>query len=407
MSVVDLRPDRYADHGAGARPRVLFSATPGYGHVHPLLPLADAYREQGCEVAFSTGPDLVHVPRRYGFPSWATGLTMAEAERRYLARFPGSNALPPEQRLALATAHLFGDIAARARLADLVPLMQRWQPDLVVHDVTEFAAPLAALRLGIRFAAHGVSLVNPTPDMGTAIAPALDAFGAAWGVPDATARVLDAPYLDLCPRSLASPAPNAYRDVRPLRPQLPPAHHRDLPAELDALPYQRTVLVTLGTVVNSTPGAFARLLAALDELPVNLVVTVGPDLDPSDLGSQPPHVVVQQYLPYDVLLPRCSAVLGHAGAGTLFATLAAGLPSVLVPQGAEQIANAHAVAAAGAAIALPPEQVSQTAIRTAVRQVLDRAEYAVAAGNIGRDISTRPSPAVVAAALRPAARNAS
>ncbi|HEY7007464.1 MAG TPA: glycosyltransferase [Jatrophihabitantaceae bacterium] len=384
---------------------MLFTATPGFGHVHPLLPLANAYRQQGCAVAFTTGPDLVHVPRRYGFESWATGLTMREAERCYLARFPTANTLPPEQRLPLVTAQMFGDIAARARLADLVPLARRWQPDLVVHDVTEFAGPLAALRLGIPFLAHGVSLVNPTSGTVTAVAAVLDALGAESGVANATARMLDAPYLDLCPPSLGWPAPNPYPDVRPLRPQLPPAHERELPAELDALPYDRTLLVTLGTVVNSAPGAFARLLAALDDMPVNLVVTVGPDLDPSDLGRQPRHVVVQPYLPYDLLLPRCAAVLGHAGAGTLFATLAAGLPSVLVPQGAEQIANAHAVAAAGAAIALPPEQVSEPAIRTAVRQVLDRSEYADAARRIGHDIGAQPSAIDVATALRPVARH--
>jgi UDP:flavonoid glycosyltransferase YjiC (YdhE family) len=78
---------------------------------------------------------------------------------------------------------------------------------------------------------------------------------------------------------------------------------------------------------------------------------------------------------------------------------------VLVPQGAEQIANAHAVATAGAAIALPPEHVSRSAIRAAVREVLDRSDYADAARRIGREIDTRPSATEVAATLPPAARH--
>jgi hypothetical protein len=47
--------------------RVLISCFPGYGHLHPLLPLATAYREAGCDVAVATAGELCQRAERYGF----------------------------------------------------------------------------------------------------------------------------------------------------------------------------------------------------------------------------------------------------------------------------------------------------------------------------------------------------
>ena len=65
-------------------------------------------------------------------------------------------------------------------------------------------------------------------------------------------------------------------------------------------------------------------------------------------------------------LPRCDAVLCHAGTGTTLAALVAGLPLVLVPQGADQFDNARACQRAGAAKVLVPDDVDPRAVREAV-----------------------------------------
>lgn len=79
------------------------------------------------------------------------------------------------------------------------------------------------------------------------------------------------------------------------------------------------------------------------------------------LGELPPTVHVEKWLPLAPLLPRCDAVLCHAGTGTTLAALAAGLPLVLVPQGADQFDNARACERAGAALVLTPDPVSPSA----------------------------------------------
>ena len=48
--------------------RILFTCYPGFGHLHPMRPLARASaRRAGHEVAFATGPDLAPRAQSYGF----------------------------------------------------------------------------------------------------------------------------------------------------------------------------------------------------------------------------------------------------------------------------------------------------------------------------------------------------
>ena len=121
-------------------------------------------------------------------------------------------------------------------------------------------------------------------------------------------------------------------------------------AQIAGLPHDDTVYVTLGTVVNKLPGVFETVLAALDGVGVNAIVTVGPDVDPARLGPQPAHVLVERYIPQSLVLARCRAIVAHGGAGTMLGALAHGVPQVLLPHGAEQHLNAEACRRQGAAL---------------------------------------------------------
>ena len=57
------------------------------------------------------------------------------------------------------------------------------------------------------------------------------------------------------------------------------------------------VYVTLGTVFNARSGdLFERLLAGLADVPADVLVTVGRDVDPAEFGPQPAHVRVESYV---------------------------------------------------------------------------------------------------------------
>lgn len=75
---------------------------------------------------------------------------------------------------------------------------------------------------------------------------------------------------------------------------------------------------------------FPRLLTGLGQLPVEVVVTVGRDIDPAEFGLQPEHVHVEQWVPQFLLLPHTDLVVSHGGSGTVIAALAHGLPQVVI-----------------------------------------------------------------------------
>ena len=210
-----------------------------------------------------------------------------------------------------------------------MPLVEEWQPDLVIHPITELAAAVAAERCGARHAVHGL---GPLPR------EAWDWFGArfadlctTWDVPDLATAILGRPYLDDCPPSLQADAVAAFRNRRRMRAtpgEAAPGEH--LPwshDDLAGLPFDRTVHLTLGTMFHGATEVFQTALEGLTRLDVNVLVTVGPDTDPARLGPQPPQVLVADFVAHELLLPHCDALVTQGGAGTIVAALCAGRPT--------------------------------------------------------------------------------
>jgi MGT family glycosyltransferase len=168
------------------------------------------------------------------------------------------------------------------------------------------------------------------------------------------------------------------------------------------------VYVSLGTAPQfNQPASFRPLLAGLADLEVEVVVTVSRLHDPGALGELPPTVHVEQWLPLAPLLTRCDAVVCHAGTGTTLASLAAGLPLVLIPQGADQFDNARACHRAGAARVLLGDQVARESVRRAVDAVLpDASPERAAARGLAAEIASMPSATEVARTLKTFAERA-
>jgi UDP:flavonoid glycosyltransferase YjiC (YdhE family) len=138
----------------------------------------------------------------------------------------------------------------------------------------------------------------------------------------------------------------------------------------------------------------AAVSAGLRDLEV--FVSVGADFDPAELGSQPPNIRVARYVDQGEVLPRCGAVISHGGSGTVLAALAHGLPSVLLPIGADQPQNADRCEQLGVARVLDAVRATPTQVHNALEGV---AECRPAAARLQREIARLPAPEKAVTAL--------
>jgi UDP:flavonoid glycosyltransferase YjiC (YdhE family) len=102
-------------------------------------------------------------------------------------------------------------------------------------------------------------------------------------------------------------------------------------------------------------------------------------------------VRVERFVPQEQVLPRCAAVVAHAGSGSVRGALGHGLPLVLVPQGADQFDNAARCAAAGAAVVVRPQELAAEAVRLALKRVLEDPSFAEAARRVQAEIWAMPT----------------
>ena len=371
--------------------KILFGSWPGYGHLLPMLPLVRAAQRGGHDVLVTSGADLKPLLVRLGLAAHESGMTFAEGYEQLPGHQRVSD-LPPAEQPLFAARHLFGNGAAH-RARDLLRLFDSWRPDLVVHDTLELGSATAAIVFGVPHVTHGYGPLVPGSDrFATAIGEAvIDA-----GLPDPVPEVLAGSYLDICPPSLHGPDPSPWADVRPLRPS-PGERSDDRTPELDVstLPYPDTVYVTLGTVMNQAPAVFRAVIDGTTQWPVNVVGTTGPDLDPAVLGAVPPAVRLAPFLAQADVLPHCTAVISHAGAGTMLGALCHGLPQLCVPQSTDQPFNAAALLPTRAALTLAPEEVTADAVASAVGDLLHDPAFREAAQRLRTEIEQMPGAGTV------------
>lgn len=85
--------------------------------------------------------------------------------------------------------------------------------------------------------------------------------------------------------------------------------------------------------------------------------------------------------PHSEVLRHASAVVTHAGHGTVIKSLAAGVPVVALPLGRDQLDNAARVVARGAGLRLKPSAKPE-AIAAAVRRLLHEPRHREGAGRM-------------------------
>ena len=134
------------------------------------------------------------------------------------------------------------------------------------------------------------------------------------------------------------------------------------------------------------PAVYRGAVDALADEPMRVLLTLGTEVDPADLGPVPANVHVERWVPQNAVMPHAAAMVGHGGSGSTLMAMAAGLPLAVVPLFADQPENAHRVAAVGAGLAL--DGVDDLA--NAVKRLLAYNGYRLAARAVAGEIAAQP-----------------
>lgn len=369
--------------------RMLFAFVGGPGHALPLVPVARAAQAAGHTVAFTGSQASLAIIKAAGFEAFPT---VPGPPTEPSGRGPLLPLDPVREERDLR--ERFVREGARRRAVGMLDRIAEWRPDVVICDEVDFGSVIAAERVGIPYATVVVLAAGGMirPDV---VAAALDEIRVEHGLsPDPSLAALER-YLVL------SPGPPGLRDQRfPLprtahgvRNEIPEPTRGGKPPWPVTRPDGQAVYVTLGTIFNIESGdLLERILTGLADPPGDVIVTVGAEIDPSELGPRPPHIHLERFIAQSAVLPHVAAVVSHAGSGSVLGALAHGLPMVLLPMGADQPLNAARCVAVGAAVALDPIAATSTMIRDAVRTVTTDPSYAAAARGLQAEMAALPPP---------------
>ena len=289
----------------------------------------------------------------------------------------------------------FARAAAQYRVPRTLELCRVWEPNVLVCDETDFGAVVAAECLGLPIATVLVTAAGSFVRT-EVVGEALNELRTKHGLtPDPELEMLSR-YLVLSPfppsfRDPAFPPPPTLHTFRPstLRTADDPA-----PAWSAVLPAAPTVYFTLGTIFNMESGDLLwRVLSGLSELPINLIVTVGHHIDPAEFGPQPANVRSERYLPQASVLPYCDLVVSHGGSGSVIGALAHGLPSVLIPIGADQPLNAGRCSDLRVGRVLDAMKVTRESVGATVSILLEDSGYRQNAERLRDEIAGLPEAA--------------
>lgn len=382
--------------------RVLFTSTAGLGHVHPLVPLAEACRARGHEIAFA-GPasGMAPILEPLGFEVIGAGRDGSdESEEAVFTRLRQLSGWEADQYVIT---HVFGRLNTRAMVPDLIRVVNKWRPDVLVHESMEFGAWLVGELLNIPHVS--VQIDGFDWDMLLSVPGAireLEAIRREVGLPPDPALATAARHLLLVttPASMAATRPLPAAGSRIRTTIFDRSGPEGLPSGWSPPTGRQLVYATLGSEAGFMPGiwptAYRAILAGLGRLDATSLLTVGRQRDPDDLGAHPSHVRVENYVPQSLLLPNIDVLLCHGGNNTVLSALGYGIPMVIVPFFADQPLNAARCTAAGAALVLPPAKLSAKTVADALMTVLGNQSYRRAALALQGELEMMPGPQQVA-----------
>uniref|UniRef100_A0AAU2JVG6 Macrolide-inactivating glycosyltransferase n=1 Tax=Streptomyces sp. NBC_00049 TaxID=2903617 RepID=A0AAU2JVG6_9ACTN len=356
-----------------------------HGHVNPSIEVIRELADRGHRVSYA-------IPAAFAEKVAETGATPVI----YTSTLPTDEDPEAWGTELIDNLEPFLDDAVQV-LPQLAAAFEGDEPDLVIHDITAYPAPVLAHRWGVPAVSLSPNLVAwegyeeevaapmfaelKASERGKAYYARFAAWLTANGLGDQVDRFQGRPRrsLVLIPKVFQPHADRVdeavYTFVGACQGDRATQGHWQRPASAAG---KKVLLVSLGSAFTKQPAFYRACVEAFGDLPDwHVVLQIGAFTDEADLGAIPANVEVHRWVPQLDILRQADAFITHAGAGGSQEGLATATPMVAVPQAVDQFGNADTLVALGVARHVPMDQADAATLREAVRALA--ADPAVAA----------------------------
>ena len=157
------------------------------------------------------------------------------------------------------------------------------------------------------------------------------------------------------------------------------------------------VVISMSTMYMRQEEVLRRVAEASVQVGGRALVLTGMELAPEEI-AWPEGVIARCYVPHRAVLAEAALVVNHAGMGTLMAAFAAGVPSICIPLGRDQLLNAQRAEELGAAVTVSPD-ASPAELRAQISAALRSTELVAGAHEMARSIEHHQNGAQAVAAI--------
>jgi zeaxanthin glucosyltransferase len=353
----------------GASMKIGFLSLPLTGHLNPMTALARKLQSRGHKVVFIGVPDIEPVVRAAGldfvpfceneYPPGSVAKSLGGVAKLHgldVVRYTARELTPVLVKAALE--HLPGKIAETGvnalildtsyRFLELVPMhlrlpyVQIWN---ILHFDSSGSTPLALYswphETSPEALARNVEGLQIFREYREALMPIAQSYAERNGLEidwsDPAATVSKLAVITQTPKEFDFPIPHLPPQFHYAGPFQDNEGREPVPFPWEKLTGKPLIYASLGTLLNGLKKVYGTILEAVAEFPeMQVVLSVGKNLSPDDLGPIPSNTIVVRIAPQIELLKRATVCITHAGLNTTLEALAQGVPMVAIPIGFEQ-----------------------------------------------------------------------
>jgi zeaxanthin glucosyltransferase len=136
------------------------------------------------------------------------------------------------------------------------------------------------------------------------------------------------------------------------------------------------IYASMGTVMNGRLDVFRTIVAALTKhKDLQLVLSVGDQVDPKQIGPVPKNAIIVKRAPQLELLKQTSVCITHAGLNTVLESLTQGVPQVAIPVSLDQPGVAARIADKKTGVVTSLDKLTADHLSTLLDEVLNNFTY--------------------------------